>query len=77
MFDMKLYNKNYYLANKERILERTKTFNFEHKQHIKQYQREYYRQHKESLIKKSKVYYHKKKYPFLFEIEKIKSLDNI
>ena len=70
MFDMKLYNQKYYLANKEKLLERTKQFMADNKEHIKAYQKNYYQQNKEAIIKKSKLYYKKKKYPFLFEIEK-------
>jgi hypothetical protein len=72
-FDMKSYQKEYYKNNKGKLLERSRKFYEDNKEHIKEYQKLYYKKYyqnpenKNKLSKKAKERYRLKKYPHLAE----------
>lgn len=54
--DKKEYQKKYYEAHKEALLEQKKEYRLEKKDEIKEYQKEYYQNNRESLLEKKKEY---------------------
>lgn len=64
--DFKEYHKQYYLKNKEKMIERMKKFNEDNKERLKEYQKEYHKKYyetrKDILSKRNKARYRKKKY---------------
>lgn len=62
------YNKRYYLAHRENLMERhrvwskqhacTEEYKAKHRERKRRYDREYYQKHKETILAKCKAYYH-------------------
>jgi len=73
--ERKLYNKEYYEKNKQKIDETSKEFIKNNREHYNKYQREYYHRNRDKLNNYQKMLYKKKKYPHLFT--EIKENNNI
>jgi hypothetical protein len=75
--ERKLYNKEYYEKNKQKIDETSKEFIKNNREHYNKYQREYYHRNRNKLNEYQKRLYKKKKYPHLFQNTEIKENNNI
>jgi hypothetical protein len=75
-FDQKLYNKNYYLKNEEKIKQQVKKYRINNLEKYKEYSKEYYRTNKTKLLKKQKTYYNESDKQKLYRLKNLEKIKN-